>query len=166
MGPPERIRLSEPMPPGTDQVLSAVSPLVARCATFEAASRTVEYLYSCGVPREALSVVADGVQPAAAAIHVGQWLHRGTGSSARRRMPGSIDAEPVMSRRYYVTSDQGSAQRARRLLCTGANAQGETFGVDALPCVGQLSARSLHPSSGLVRIKWWSRRARPRWVET
>jgi len=138
------------MPLVTDEVLSATSPLVARCATFEAASSTVDYLCSRGVPREALSVVADRVRPAVAAIQAGRWLHRGKGRSARRRMPGSIDVEPVMSRRYYVISDQSSARRARRLLSTGANAQGETFGVHALPCVGQLSARSLHPSSTLV----------------
>jgi len=153
------------MPPGAEKVLSAGSPLVARGATFQAASSTVDYLCSCGVPREALSVVADGVQPAAAAIHACRWLRRGTGRSARRRRPGSIDADPVMSRRYYVISDQSNARRARRLLCTGANAQGETFGVHAVPCVGQLSARSLHPSSGVVRLRWSSRRARPRSVK-
>lgn len=135
------------MPPGTDDVLSAVSPLVACCATFEAASNTVEYLCSCGVPREALAVVADAARPAAAAIDGGRWLRPGTGRSARKRMRGSIDADPVMSRRYYVLSDQSSARRARQLLCTGANTQGETFAVHALPCVGQLSARALHPSS-------------------
>ena len=149
------------MTPGTEEVLAAVSPLVARCPTFEAASSTIEYLCNRGVPREALSVVADVVRPAAGRGDGGRWLRWGTWPGARTRVQGSMDPELVMSRRYYVISDQSSARRARRLLAAGADVQGGTFCVHAVPCVGQLSSQSQHPSSGVARISWWSRRARP-----
>lgn len=122
------------MPSGTDQVRSAVSSLVARCPTFEAASTTAEYLCSQGVPSQALSVVVDG------------------GASYSELMP---------SHRYYVTSDRRNAQRSRKLLATGADAQGAADGLNAVPCVGQLPSESLHPSHGVVRTSRWSRWARP-----
>ncbi len=149
------------MTPGTDEVVTAVSPLVARCPTFEAASTTVEYLCSRSVPREALSVVADEVRPDAGPGDGGRWLRWGAWRTARTRVQGSVHPEPVTSRRYYVISDQSSARRARQLLRTGANAQGETFGVHAVPCVGQLASKSQHPSNGVARISRRSRRARP-----
>jgi hypothetical protein len=140
------------MTPDTDDALSAVSLLVARCPTFEAASHTVEYLCSRGVPREALSVVADVARPSGPGDG-GRWLRWDAWKTARRRVP-------QRSRRHYVISDQRSARRARRLLATDADAQGETFGVRAVPCVGQLSSKSQHPSHGVVRVRWWSRWAR------
>ena len=51
------------MAPRTDD-LSVASPLVASCPTFKEATRTVDYLCDNGVPRRALSVVADGLRPA------------------------------------------------------------------------------------------------------
>lgn len=141
------------MRPGTDEVLSAMSPLVARCPTFEAASLTVEYLCSRGLPHQALSVVADEVRPAAGPGDGDRFLQWDAWKTARRRVQGSTHP----ARGYYVVSDQRSARRARRLLATGADAQSETFGVRAVPCVGLLSPRSQHPSSGVVRVRWWSR---------
>lgn len=141
------------MTPGTDEVLSAMSPLVARCSTFEAASRTVEYLCSRGLPHQALSVVADAVRPAAGPSHGRRLLQWDAWRTAHRREQRSRDP----ARGYYVVSDQRSARRARRLLAPGADAQSGTFGARAVPCVGQLSPKSQHPSSGVVRVRWWSR---------
>ena len=138
------------MTPGTDEVLSAMSPLVARCPTFEAASRTVEYLRSRGVPHQSLSVVADEVRPAAGPGDGTRLLQWDAWKTARRRVQGSTHP----ARGYYVVSDQRSARRARRLLATGADAQSETFGVRSVPCVGQLSPKSQHPSSAVVRVRW------------
>ena len=157
MGTSEPGCLSEPVPPESEEVLTAVSPLVACCPTFEAASSTVEYLCSEGVPREGLCVMVGGVRPAAGALDRGRWFGRGNGRSARRRVPGSSDSSLMTSRRYYVISDQRSARRARRLLADGADAQGEAFGMHAVPCVGQLPPKSLHPSNGVMRVSWWSR---------
>jgi hypothetical protein len=132
------------MPRGSDNVLSAVPPLIARCPTFEAATSTVEYLCSRGVPRQALSVVVDEVQPAAGARDGGRWLRWRRWRAARTRAQRRMHPEPEKSRQYYIISDESSARRARLLLHTGANALEETFGVRAVPCVGQL-----HPSCSI-----------------
>jgi hypothetical protein len=47
----------------TDDV-SVASPLVASCPTLKEARRTVEFICDRGVPREAVSVVAEGLRPA------------------------------------------------------------------------------------------------------
>ena len=61
------------MAPRSDD-LPVGSPLVASCPTFEEATRTVDYLCDFGVPRRALSVVAEGLRPAS---------HDGGGSDKR-----------------------------------------------------------------------------------
>jgi hypothetical protein len=150
MGTPERSRLSGPVPPGSDEVLATGSPLIARCPTFEAAESTVEYLYNRGVPRQALSVVADEVRAAAGAGDGGRWLRWRRWSAARMQVHRSVDPELIITRRYYIFSVQNSARRARLLLRTGANTEDETFGVLAVPCVGQLSSELQHPSHDVL----------------
>ena len=156
MGPPEGGRLNAPMPPGTEQVLSVVWPLVASCPTFEAASTTVEYLCRHGVSREGLSVVVDEVPPPGA-IDRRRTFGGGAATNARRRRRRTSDSALTTSRRYYVISEERGVRRARQLLAAGADAKGETFGVPAMPCVGQLSSRSLDRGNGMSRISRWSR---------
>lgn len=141
-----------------EEMLPVVWPLVAQCPTFAEAAGTVEYLCSLGMPHEALSVVTDQADRADGA----RRSRGGAAPSARRRLARSRDDEPETTRRHYVVSDEGNARLARLLLRAGADAQAETFGMHAVPCVGFLPTRSEHPRSGAVTARRWARRVRPR----